>query len=430
MNKKKRSIICLILTVIITAFVGLIEITGMPLWTPLEIVPMVNEIKLGLDLRGGMRVVYQADLDSLETDSKAESLDSAMEVLRTRLDGAGYNEATVTKQGNDQIVVEVPGVENPDELSDVLMKPAVLEFKAPGDKSGETGDTLLTGDDVEKAYASYNSQTSQYVVSLEFTKEGKEKFAEATKKYKGKIIYICLDDSVISNPTVNAQITDGKAIIEGKFTVQSAQNLASLIQSGALPVQLEEIAIKNVGATLGSGSLEKTILAGVIAFALILLFMAIVYGISGLMADLALIVYMVLMVIALYLFNVTLTLPGIAGIILSLGMAVDANVVVFERIKEELNSGRSVVNSVEKGFKNALAAVFDANITTLIAVVVLAIFGTGTVQGFAVTLGIGIVLSLITEVLIVRTFLRWMLNIGVRKIVIRRKKKEEDMVNA
>ncbi len=427
MNKKKRSIVCLILTVIITAFVGFVEITGMPLWTPLEIVPMVNEIKLGLDLRGGMRVVYKADLDSLNTDdkTKADSLDSAMEVLRTRLDSAGYNEATVTKQGSDQIVVEVPGVENPDELSDVLMKPAVLQFRGP-DKT----EVLLTGDDVERAAAGYDQQTSQYVVQLEFSSEGKEKFAEATKKYINKIIYIYLDDTVISDPTVNAQITDGSAIISGKFTLEYAKNLAALIQSGALPVQLEEIAIKNVGATLGSGSLEKTIVAGAVAFGIILLFMAIIYGLSGLMADLALVVYMVLMIIALYVFNVTLTLPGIAGIILSLGMAVDANVVIFERIKEELAAGRSVANAVEKGFKNAFSAVIDANITTLIAVIVLAIFGTGTVQGFAITLGIGIVLSLLTEVVFVHSFLKWLVNMNVKNIVIRRKKKEEDLVNA
>lgn len=177
------------------------------------------------------------------------------------------------------------------------------------------------------------------------------------------------------------KVTDGSAIISGKFTLEYAKNLAALIQSGALPVQLEEIAIKNVGATLGSGSLEKTIVAGAVAFGIILLFMAIIYGLSGLMADLALVVYMVLMIIALYVFNVTLTLPGIAGIILSLGMAVDANVVIFERIKEELAAGRSVANAVEKGFKNAFSAVIDANITTLIAVIVLAIFGTGNSSG-------------------------------------------------
>lgn len=411
MKKKKRSIVWLILTVLITAFLGFVEINGMPLWTPIEIVPMVDEIDLGLDLRGGMRVVYEADVSGAENVSSA--LDSAEQVLRTRLDSAGYTEATITRQGGNQIVVEVPGVSGADELSEVLMKPAVLQFRAPDDDST----VLLTGDDVKSAtaYSTTDSYGSiEYVVSLEFTSEGTEKFKEATTTYLNQQISIYLDDTMISSPTVNAVISDGSAIISGMETLADAQELAGLIQSGALPVPLTEIAVKNVGATLGAGSLEKTILAGVIAFAIILLFMLAIYRIPGLMADIALCVYMVLMIIALYIFNVTLTLPGIAGIILSLGMAVDANVVIFERIKEEIKYGRSLSNAVEKGFKNAFTAVLDANITTLIAVVVLAIFGTGTVQGFAVTLGIGIVLALLTEVVFVHLFLKWMINIGIK----------------
>ena len=407
MNKKKRSVIWLVLTVLITAFLGFIEINGMPLWTPLEIVPMVDEIKLGLDLRGGMRVVYEADLSGAENSSSA--LDSAEKVLRTRLDSAGYNEATITRQGSNQIVVEVPGVSGADELSEVLMKPAVLQFRAPDDAKT----VLLTGDDVKKAEA-FATTDSGYIVNLTFTEEGAKKFKEATTTYLNKVISIYLDDTAISEPTVQSIISDGSAQISGMASLADAQKLAGLIQSGALPVPLSEIAVKNVGATLGAGSLEKTILAGVIAFVIILLFMFAIYRIPGLMADIALLVYMVLMILALYIFNVTLTLPGIAGIILSLGMAVDANVVIFERIKEEMKSGRSLSSSVEKGFKNAFTAVLDANITTLIAVIVLAIFGTGTVQGFAVTLGIGIVLALLTEVVFVHLFLKWMINMGVK----------------
>lgn len=381
----------------------------MPLWTPLEIVPMVDEIDLGLDLRGGMRVIYEADLTDVEDASAA--LDSAEQVIRTRLDSAGYTEATITRQGGNQIVVEVPGVSGADELSDVLMKPAVLQFKAPdADKT-----VLLTGDDVKSAEA-FATTTNGYIVDLQLTTEGAEKFKEATAKYLNQQISIYLDDTLISSPTVNSVISDGSAMITGMESLAAAQELAGLIQSGALPIPLTEIAVKNVGATLGAGSLEKTILAGVIAFAIILLFMLVIYRLPGLMADIALCVYMVLMIIALYIFNVTLTLPGIAGIILSLGMAVDANVVIFERIKEEIKVGRSLSNSVEKGFKNAFTAVLDANITTLIAVVVLAIFGTGTVQGFAVTLGIGIVLALLTEVVFVHLFLKWMINIGVKNL--------------
>lgn len=408
-NKKKRSIFYLALIVVVTVLVGVVQITGMPLWTPWEIVPVVGEIKLGLDLQGGMRVVYQADFTNLEVEDKDVSVDSAMEVLRTRLDSAGYTEATITKQGSDQIVVEVPGVGDADELSDVLMAPAVLEFR---DSTGEK--VYLTGEDVKSAKALYSS-TSGYFVSLEFTEEGTEKFATATSECKGSTMGIYLDDECISNPSVSSTINSDSAMITGSFTLEEVQNLANLIQSGALPVPLNEIAIKNVGATLGAGSLEKTLIAGAIAFVIILLFMLIVYRLLGLMADLALLIYMVLMVLALYAFDVTLTLSGIAGIILSVGMAVDANVVIFERIKEEMKLGRSLRNSVEKGFKNAFKAVLDANITTMIAVVVLAIFGTGTVQGFAVTLGIGIVLSIITEVFIAHGLLKLMVNIGAAK---------------
>ncbi len=405
MKKKKRSIIWLILTVVLTAFIGTVEITGMPLWNPFEVVPVVDEITLGLDLQGGMRVVYEANLDGVE-DTEA-ALVSAENVLRTRLDSAGHTEATIARQGGNQIVVEVPGVENADELSDVLMKPAVLEFRDSNSK------VLLTGDDVVKATAMY-SQNDGYVVALEFNDAGREKFSKATSDNLQKTISIYLDDTAISQPKVTEVIPTGEAVINGMQTYEQAEELASLIQSGALPVPLSEIAIKSVGATLGAGSLEKTITAGIIAFAVILLFMLIVYRVPGIMADLALLVYMVLMVFALYAFKVTLTLPGIAGIILSLGMAVDANVVIFERVKEEIKMGRSIGNAVESGFKNAFKAVLDANITTLIAVVVLSIFGTGTVQGFAVTLGIGIVLALLTEVVFVHAFLKWLIRLGVK----------------
>lgn len=419
-NKKKRSIFYLALIVVVTVLIGVVQITGMPLWTPWEIVPVVGEIKLGLDLQGGMRVVYQADFTDLEVEDKDASIDSAMEVLRTRLDSAGYTEATITKQGSDQIVVEVPGVANADELSDVLMAPAVLEFR---DSEGEK--VYLTGEDIKSAKAAYSSSNGGYFVSLEFTEDGVEKFATATEECAGSTMGIYLDDELISNPSVSSKINSDSAMITGDFTLEEVQNLANLIQSGALPVPLNEIAIKNVGATLGAGSLEKTLIAGAIAFAIILLFMLIVYRLPGLMADLALLIYMVLMVLALYAFDVTLTLSGIAGIILSVGMAVDANVVIFERIKEEMKLGRSLRNSVEKGFKNAFKAVLDANITTMIAVIVLAIFGTGTVQGFAVTLGIGIVLSIITEVFIAHGLLKLMVNIGATKPSLYGVKKEE-----
>ncbi len=421
--KKKRSIVFLVLTVLLTAFLGFLEVKGMSLWTPWEIVPMVDEIKLGLDLQGGMRVIYEANFTDIDVDNKAESIQGAMDVLRTRLDAEGYTEATISLQGDNQIVDEVPGVQNAQELSKVLMTPAVLEFRAPDEKT-----VLLTGDDVKKAQAGYTNENG-YLVALELNEEGTEKFAEATSKYKNQVIHIYLDDTCISSPNVKDTISTGEAIISGNFTLEGAQELAGLIQSGALPIPLSEIAIKSVGATLGADSLEKTIFAGLIAFVLVLIFMAIFYRLPGVMADLALIIYLVLTVIALYVFNVTLTLAGIAGIVLSVGMAVDANVVIFERIKEELHAGRSVRNAVKNGFKNAFKAVLDANVTTLIAVIVLSIFGTGTVQGFAITLGIGIVLSLLTAVAFTHTFLNWMIHFGVKNPAAYGMKKG-DVINA
>ena len=408
MNKKRRSIVGLAVTLILVVFLGWLSLSGMPLWKPFEIVPAVGEITLGLDLSGGIRVVYEADFDSDELDDESNSLSGAMQVLRNRLDGAGYIEATISKQGSDRIVVEIPGVSNVSEISSTLLTPAVLTFRAP-----DTDRTvLIEGSEVKRAAAAYNT-TDGYYVALEFSEEGAKKFAEATGKYLNQTIYIYLDDDVISSPTVNSVINTGNAIISGGFTQEQVVQLANLIQSGALPIPLKQIAATTIGATLGAGSLERALLAGAIALGLIFLFMIVVYRLPGFLSALSLATYVVVLIYALVAFNVTLTLPGIAGVILSLGMAVDANVVVFERIKEELTAGRSVKKSVQQGFKNAIKAVLDSNVTTMIAVIVLSFLGTGSIKGFAVTLGIGIVLSLLSQVVMNRALLMAMVHLKI-----------------
>lgn len=422
MSKKRRSIVGLVVLVILIAFLGWLAVEGMPLWTPLEIVPAVDEITLGLDLSGGVRITYEADFDSAQVDNQSTSLDSAIQVIRNRLDSANYTEATISKQGSNRIVVEIPGVSNVSEISGTLITPAVLTFRAPDQET-----VLLEGSDVENATAAYDAELGYYV-ALEFTEEGRQKFADATEEYLEQVIYIYLDDEAISSPTVNDHITQGTASITGQFTQQQVVELANLIQSGALPVPLSQVATTTIGATLGAGSLERALIAGVVALVLIFLFMIIIYRLPGVLSCISLAAYAVVMVYALVAFDVTLTLPGIAGIILSLGMAVDANVVVFERIKEELAFGRTVGKAVDNGFKNAIKAVLDANITTIIAVIVLGIFGTGTIKGFAVTLGLGIVLSMLSQVVLNRALLKAMVNLNITKSSLYglRKKKEAE----
>jgi preprotein translocase subunit SecD len=365
-----------------------------------------NRMHYGLDLTGGVNVVLQAkSTDGNTVDS--DSMDSTVSAIKNRVDSLGVSEASVTKQGDDRIRVSIPSIQDQQRALDMIGKTAKLEFLAPD------GTVLLTGDDVSdsKAVKQKNSSgVEESVVTLVFNDDGTKKFADATTKYLNQTITIKLDDQVISAPTVNSAITNGQAIIEGMSDYDEASQLAELIRGGALPLELEPIQVSTIGPTLGQDSLQQSIFAGAIGIAAVLAFMLIFYRGLGFIADLALIVYVMLDLWIMVEMNVTLTLPGIAGMILSVGMAVDANVIIFERIKEESrDAGRSLEASIDAGFKRAMATIIDSNITTIIAGFVLFFLGSGTVQGFALTLVLGIVLSMLTAVVVTRQLIKLVL---------------------
>ena len=364
-------------------------------------------IKQGLDLSGGVQILYEADKQEVTEEEMA----AAISLIQGRLDWNNWTEAEVAREGEKRLRVDIPGVENAEEAIKEIGQTAQLSF------TDETGKILLTGDmvaDARKQVGQVSQQgVSEPYVSLEFTEEGKKLFAEATKNNIGKQIAIVLDDEIVSAPVVNTEITDGNAMITGHFTPEEAEKTASLIRAGSLPFNLNILKMENVGARLGTDALSTGLKAGAIGICIVLLFMLIVYRALGFAADWALIIYVGLELVALSVLHVTLTLPGIAGIVLSVGMAVDANVVIFERMKEELIAGHSLRVAVHNGFSRALPAIIDGNVTTLIAAGVLFWLGTGTVKGFAQTLMIGIILSMFTAIFITRMILQGMIYIGV-----------------
>ncbi len=351
--------------------------------------------------------MYEADKQEVTEEEMA----AAISLIQGRLDWNNWTEAEVAREGEKRLRVDIPGVENAEEAIKEIGQTAQLSF------TDETGKVLLTGDmvaDARKQVGQVSQQgVSEPYVSLEFTEEGKQLFAEATKNNIGKQIAIVLDDEIVSAPVVNTEITDGNAMITGHFTPEEAEKTASLIRAGSLPFNLNILKMENVGARLGTDALSTGLKAGVIGICIVLLFMLAVYRALGFAADWALVIYVGLELVALSVLHVTLTLPGIAGIVLSVGMAVDANVVIFERMKEELIAGHSLRVAVHNGFSRALPAIIDGNVTTLIAAGVLFWLGTGTVKGFAQTLMIGIILSMFTAIFITRMILQGMIYIGV-----------------
>ena len=369
----------------------------------------MHDIKRGLDLSGGVSIVYQADKENV-TD---EEMRLATTLIQNRLDRKNWTEAEISRQGNNRIRVEIPGVADAESAIEELGKTAQLTF------TDESGNVLLDGsmiEDAKKEVGSVSSDSgSQPYVALKFNEEGKQKFADATKNNIGKRILIVMDNDVISAPTVNSEITDGEAMITGGFTGDSAQELADLIKEGAMPFDLSVMEMNNIGARLGANAIETSLKSAVVGVALVLLFMLLVYRVGGFAADWALVIYMGLEVAVLSLFNVTLTLPGIAGVILSVGMAVDANVIIFERFKEEVSSGKTMRSAVKTSFSRALPAILDGNVTTLIAAAILYFMGTGTIKGFSITLIIGIVLSMFTAVVITRLIIMGIIGLGINK---------------
>lgn len=362
--------------------------------------PLALTVKQGLDLQGGTHVVLQA-VETPNAKVDDDALNRSVKIIERRVNELGLTEPVIQRQGKDRIIVELPGVKDPEKAIAMLGRTALLEFK---DMSGKT---VMTGNDLKDSKATVG-QNGKPVVSLDFSDEGGKKFALLTSQNIGKQISILLDGEVLTSPVVNEAITGGKAQISGSRNVEEAEHLAILLRSGSLPVKLEMLENRTVGPTLGQDSKDKSIKAFAIGLAGVFLFMAVYYRASGVVADIVLLFYTLLLLAIMRALNATLTLPGIAGIILSIGMAVDANVLIFERFKEEIQSGKTLRSSIEAGFSRAFVTIFDSNITTIMAAAVLFYLGTGPIKGFAITLALGVVISMFTAVTITRYLLRFL----------------------
>ena len=401
--KKNRGIISLILTVVLIALMGFTVLVGFGKTGT----GAMKNIKLGLDLAGGVSITYQVK----DKNPSDEEMSDTIYKLQRRVEQYS-TEASVYQEGSDRINIEIPGVTDANKILDELGKPGALEFQT------EDGKTVLTGSDIETATARAGEDSmknKEYSVELTLNKEGTEKFAKATKENVGKKINIVYDGATISDPYVRQEIDTGQAYITGNFTFEQADNLASTIRIGGLKLELEELRSNVVGAQLGEQAISTSLKAGAIGLALIIVFMIFVYYLPGLASGLALLIYTELVLVILNAFNVTLTLPGIAGIILGIGMAVDANVIIFARVREEMSRGKTVKNSLKTGFQKAMSAIVDGNVTTLIAAAVLWFRGSGPVKGFAQTLAIGIIVSMFTALVVTRIIVFSFFAVGVRK---------------
>ena len=369
--------------------------------------PLALSIKQGLDLQGGTHVVMQAE-DTPEAKVDEDSMQRVAKILERRVNELGLTEPIIQRQGERRIIVELPGVKDPEKAIEMLGKTALLEFQ------DESGATVMTGKDLKDAKAQIDNG-NQHLVALEFSDEGAKKFADLTMKNVGKKVSILLDKQVLTSPTVQEAITGGKAVITGNRSMDEAQRLAILLRSGALPVKVEIMETRTVGPTLGQDSKDKSMQAFMIGIVAIVVFMLLFYRLSGLVATITLVLYVLLLLVALKMLNATLTLPGIAGIILSMGMAVDANVLIFERFKEEFRSGKTLRAAMDAGFNRAFTTILDSNVTTLLAAVVLFFLGAGPIKGFAITLGLGILLSMFTAITVTRFMLKMLMNANVIK---------------
>ena len=379
-----------------------------------------NNIKLGLDLNGGVSITYQ----TVDENPTAEQMSDT--VYKLQMKAQSYSdEAQVYKEGDNRINIDIPGATDANAILEELGEPGTLEF------ADENGNVLLTGDDVKTASAGMTNQNNnkEYVIELVFNEAGAKKFEEATKNNVGKRIYIIYNNEVISSPNVKEAISGGQASISPIESYDEANKIASTIRIGALPVKLTELRSNVIGATLGVEAIASSLKAAAIGIALVILFMLLVYRLPGIASSIALVLYVGLEMVLLQAFEVTLTLPGIAGVILSIGMAVDANVIIFTRIKEELGQGNSVEKAIKAGFEKALSAILDGNITTLIAAAVLYLRGSGTVKSFASTLAIGIVVSLITALFVTRALLNAFLAMGAENPALYGIKKDTKIID-
>ena len=412
-GSKTGSIVALCVVLVLTVCVGILGTTGMSLpprglykilpWLPTTDSSNCPEtLSLGLDLRGGMYVEYSAKAPEGSEADFGSLINGTIQIIQQRLSDKGYTECNVQQIGNDGIRVEIPDVQD-DTVLDLIGKTAEMKFLDP------EGNVIMKGDQVKTA--SYVYLDGKHQISFNLTDKGRELFADATSKNIGKSIKITLDDEVLVDARVNEAITDGSGLISGSYTQEGALTTAAQIQSGALPLELTQQKVDKVSATLGQDALSSSVKAALIGIALIMLLMIFRYRLNGLIASWALTLYIILLFLLIALFHIQLTLPGLAGVVLGIGMAVDANVVIFERFGEELSLGRYTKAAARMGFKNAFSAILDANVTTLIAAIVLMVFGTGSVRGFANMLALSVVCSMFTAIVISRVLLLSLINV-------------------
>lgn len=432
----KKSIISFIAVMLVILFMATAAVTGLTIpggfVTPVNmsaedaanakvLIPSIhdatNGIRRGLDLVGGSSITFEAELpEGYDHGNLANDMETAQGLLRARLTAEGYTEANVSLQGDNRLLVEIPNIKNPEDAVQMLGATAKLTFM------DSTGKEWLTGSDVKKATAVYGKPTDgalvdEWYIALEFKSDAVQKFYEATSAISAmeqNFLAIVLDNQIISAPGVSEAINSETCSISGSFTEDSAKELANLINVGQLPFSLKQVELRAVGPQLGADALKTSVRAAVIGIALVCIFMILVYRLPGFIACIALGFYCSLELLVLGWLKVNLSLPGIAGIILSIGMAVDANVVIFERIKEELRAGKTVKAAIDSGFKRAFTAIFDSNVTTLIAAGVLYFLGTGTIVGFATTLGLGVILSMFTALTVTHFLLNRMVDFKIR----------------
>ena len=411
-------------------------------WQPEFLAPRLH-LNLGLDLQGGSHLVLEAQ-DSPAAPATPEAVDAALRVIQNRIDQLGVVEPTLERQGSRRIIIELPGIQDPQRAIDLIGKTALLEFVDTGNTpvpeharwstDGKTirlptpnaqpvpleKKVILTGADLADAQAGFDQNTGQPIVNFQFKGPGARTFEQFTASHIGQYLTIVLDNEVISSPVIRTAITGGRGQISGGFhDLTDARTLAVLLRGGALPVPVEVVENRTIGALLGRDSIEKSLRAGWIGGVMVVLFMALYYGFPGILAVVALALYVLLVLGTLVALRATLTLPGIAGIILSVGMAVDANVIIFEKVKEELRAGKTLWAALQSGWNRAFVTIVDSNVTTLLAALVLFVLGSGPIRGFAVTLSIGVLASMYTAITVTRAFVDAAVALGLQRPVTR-----------
>lgn len=399
--RKGKSGFLLIISVLLIALLAYSGLFGLNLGN-YRVKSFGQSISKGLDLVGGTSLLMEIKSDNVD----AKVVERTIELISTRINKEGVSEIPIVPEGDKRIRIEIPGEFNSEKVLNTIGKTGELTFVGPD------GNVILTGKDVKEASA-YMTKDNKNLVSLKLNEEGTKKFAEATQKFLNQPISIKMDEEVLTSPKVNAVINNGEAVIEGMSSLEEANSIANIIQSGALPVPLEAISVKTVGPTIGMEAMGLTQKAGLIGLLCVMLFMMLYYRAPGIIASISVSLYVVLLLYAFASFGVVLTLSGAAAVILTIGMAVDANVLIFERTKEELRTGKSVRSSVDAGFDRALSSILDSNITTIIAGLVLYFMGTGAVKGFAVTLMIGILISIFTALTVSKFLLKHAINSGL-----------------